>query len=40
MPLRPPIVELNHAARFKGQHGPLPRTGPLIDFVRDLKLRP
>jgi hypothetical protein len=36
----PPVVELTHRAGFTGQHGPLPRTIPLLDFIQSLKLHP
>jgi len=37
---QPPIVELDPSRHFNGQFGPLPRTGPLLDFIRSLKLSP
>jgi hypothetical protein len=36
----PPVLELDPVAAFPGQHGPLPHSIPLADFLRDLKLHP
>jgi hypothetical protein len=36
MTARPPYFELHPGPNFPGQTGPLPKTGPVVDFVRQL----